>query len=213
MKHLATVVYFKVVDFSCSFCGRIPGLAKHKLLKCEPLKIRKMRVFDQLYIYIESSRLLVQAQFGFSKGKSTASVVQCLIKAIEGSFETRKTTSGLLYDLSRAFDCVSHNIFGHEARIIWISGGALQIVISGIWSYPESYLENISRVFSWEARPLVPPLWSILSQKFLFWAHLYLFFQLITCIFILILRFVCLLSFVWSLWSFFSRVSCKWVVL
>lgn len=107
-------------------------------------KLFEVIMFRQLYDYFEMHRLLVPAQFGFRKGRSTVAAVESLLDKILQSFESKRSTSVILCDLSRAFDCISHDILLSKLEKYGLRGGALRLV--------RSYLSNRKQVVSWNGQ-------------------------------------------------------------
>lgn len=69
-------------------------------------KCMALRVID----YFESNNLFTEHQFGFRKGRSTVMGILDLISEITEAFDKKHYTAALFCDLSKAFDCVDHNI-------------------------------------------------------------------------------------------------------
>lgn len=107
-------------------------------------KLFEIIMFKQLYDYFEMRHLLVPAQYGFRKGRSTVAAVESLVDQILQSFESRQSTSVILCDLSRAFDCISHDMLLSKLERYGLRGGALRLV--------KSYLRNRKQVVSWNGR-------------------------------------------------------------
>lgn len=107
-------------------------------------KVFEAIILLQLYEYFEVHRLLVPAQYGFRKGRSTVSAVDCLLQEILKAFEGKMHTSVLCCDLSRAFDCISHKILLSKLERYGVRGGALKVLIS--------YLHLRQQVVSWNGK-------------------------------------------------------------
>lgn len=73
-------------------------------------KVFELLIKNQLYNFLEEKKLLSSAQFGFRKSCSTYGALADFIKGVVEGFEDGRVTSGLLFDLRKAFDCVAHDI-------------------------------------------------------------------------------------------------------
>lgn len=114
-------------------------------------KVFETVLFQQLYSYLESRSLLVPAQYGFRRQRSTTLAVESLVEIILGSFEQKMSTSLLLCDLSRAFDTVQHGILIEKLKL-YLGEDALGMIVS--------YLSHRKQVVSWngvlsEPRPVL----------------------------------------------------------
>lgn len=111
-------------------------------------KVLEAVMLEQLYSYFERHRLIVPAQFGFQKGKSTVQAVDCLVQEILNGLEIRNSTSVIMCDLSRAFDCVSHSLLLSKLERYGVRGDALSLI--------KSYLEGRSQVVTWNGNSSSP---------------------------------------------------------
>lgn len=63
---------------------------------------------NRLVNYLDKFQILHYSQYGFRSGRSTIDAVTKLVGDIVGGLEDSRSTSVTLFDLSKAFDCVSH---------------------------------------------------------------------------------------------------------
>ena len=74
-------------------------------------------IADQIEEHFENNNLLGSYQFGFRKGKSTVSELLQLFDCILEAKDKRKEVMLLMYDLSAAFDTVSHKTLINKLKI------------------------------------------------------------------------------------------------
>ena len=67
-------------------------------------------VTKQIVTYFEENKLLGSFQFGFRKSKSTVSELLTLFAELQEAKENKKEVALVMYDLSAAFDTISHDI-------------------------------------------------------------------------------------------------------
>lgn len=73
-------------------------------------KIFEKILKSQITKYFEDNSLYTPCQFGFRAKRSTTQAVKNLTGAILQNFENKNYTQIKLYDLTKAFDCVNHQI-------------------------------------------------------------------------------------------------------
>ena len=61
-------------------------------------------MYNRLYKYLTTKKLLYSKKFGFQTGLSTEHVIVKLVDQIYESFEKEHYTLGVFIDLSKAFD-------------------------------------------------------------------------------------------------------------
>lgn len=93
------------------------------------------RVFEfilkrRLSAYFEDKDLLSDSQFGFRSSRSTCDALESFVGGVVGGFEERNLTAGLLFDLRRAFDCVSHGILINKLELYGVRGLPLMLISS-----------------------------------------------------------------------------------
>ena len=83
-------------------------------------KIFERLMFNRLYEYLETNSLLHNSQFGFRKGKSTQNAILKFVDGIHRYQESNLIPIGICYDLSRAFDSLSHELLIHKMKQLGI---------------------------------------------------------------------------------------------
>lgn len=93
-------------------------------------KVFESCILKQLYSHFSDNNLLYNNQYGFQPGLSTIDAIDCLVKTVMNNFENKTITGTTLIDLSKAFDCVSHDILFQKLKFYGITGHELQLIIS-----------------------------------------------------------------------------------
>ena len=65
---------------------------------------------NQISQHFEANNLFTISQFGFRQNKSTSLAINCLTEGILDGFENCLDTYALFLDVTKAFDCVTHEI-------------------------------------------------------------------------------------------------------
>lgn len=107
-------------------------------------KLFEMALHRQLANYLEDNKLLKNFQYGFRKGRSTTAAVGALVGHIQQCFENKLFAETSFYDLTRAFDCVSHTLLLQKLRSLNLAGRSLSLL--------SCYLENRFQYVSYNAQ-------------------------------------------------------------
>ena len=115
-------------------------------------KVYEKVYYNRHYNYFSVNNLLSSSQFGFRSGASTE---QALLKFSDDFlklFDQKKVAIATFMDLSRAFDCVDHNILLsklkrydiHESALKWINSYLSDHEHFVSWNQSHSTLLNIN---------------------------------------------------------------------
>jgi exonuclease III len=101
-------------------------------------KVFERLLKQQLYTYFEQNNLFINEQFGFRKHRSTSLAILNHIEYIIEGFEKGQYVSSSFCDLSKAFDCVSHEILTSKLEHYGIDRLGTQLIAS--------YLKNRKQI-------------------------------------------------------------------
>ena len=93
-------------------------------------KIFEKLILRQLLSHFNRNNLLHTKQFGFTKGRSTTDAGVELLKNIFEAWEDSQDALGIFCDLSKAFDCVHHDILIRKLHHYGIKNKALDLLTS-----------------------------------------------------------------------------------
>lgn len=97
-------------------------------------KVLEKCMYKRLLDFCNKYQIIKNEQYGFQKHKSTSLAIFSLIKIILTNLNKNNLTSTLFFDLSKAFDFVSHDRLLQKLSAAGIRGNALQWI--------SSYLNN-----------------------------------------------------------------------
>lgn len=97
-------------------------------------KVFEKCMYKRLLDYCNKFNIINVHQFGFQKRKSTLLAIYNLICSVLTSLNKNNLTTGLFFDLSKAFDFVSHRILLQKLELMGVRGLPLQWI--------KSYLSN-----------------------------------------------------------------------
>lgn len=150
---IITPILTEIIN-NCIACGQFPDALKvarvvpiHKSeSKAEIENYRPVSVLpiinnifervinSRLLEFVEKCNLLYDFQYGFRKNCGTNTALSEIFDMLYCDMNERKKCTGLFMDLSKAFDCVNHDILLNKLERMGIRGVALQLF--------KSYLTN-----------------------------------------------------------------------
>ena len=107
-------------------------------------KIIESVVKEQVYQYLNAYNMLNESQFGFRAGHSTIDAIEKLVNCIYEVFENKGFALCTFCDLSKAFDCVEHNLLLGKMKRYGFQGKNLDFF--------KSYLEERTQTVSINGR-------------------------------------------------------------
>ena len=102
-------MYFAYISFNCFF-------------------IYEKIVFDAIYSFLNSNKLIDSNQSGFRPGDSTINQLLAITTEIYNAFENHAETRAAFLDMSKAFDKVWHKGLLFKLKQNGISGNLLKMI-------------------------------------------------------------------------------------
>ena len=88
-------------------------------------KILEKIIFDKVYSFLNSNKLISKRRSGFRPNDSTIYQLISITSSIYKSFENYDETSAVFLDISKAFDKVWHEGVIHKLKCNWITSNLL----------------------------------------------------------------------------------------
>ena len=94
--------------------GSVDELTNYRPISLLPIfsKVFESLLKDQISEYFDNNNLFYQNQYGFLSKRSTTLAVDKLTQLIAEGMENGMDTYASFYDLTKAFDCISHGLNG-----------------------------------------------------------------------------------------------------
>ena len=93
-------------------------------------KILEKTIYKRFYSYLIRNEILCEEQFGFRQKVSTSNAIYKLINSILLPLEKNNFVGGLFCDISKAFDCVNHELLLAKLNCYGISGTSNKLIHS-----------------------------------------------------------------------------------
>ena len=125
--------FFKVAKVIPIFKKEDPLLCKnYRPISLLPIfsKILEKLIYDRMYNFIETNKLLSEKQFGFRKNHSTSHALISLTESIKKHLDERKKVAGVFIDLPKAFDTVNHKILCNKLSYYGFRGKSNDLIKS-----------------------------------------------------------------------------------
>ena len=101
-------------------------------------KLLEKCMYKRLYSFLNRFQLLYEYQFGFRDGHSTILALTEIIDDIRESVDNKNSVLGIYLDLSKAFDCVNHDILFWKLEYCGVRG----VVLDWFKSYLHGRTQN-----------------------------------------------------------------------
>lgn len=105
-------------------------------------KIFEKVVAKRLLHYFEENNVFFENQFGFRRGRNTTMAINEFVESIMKAVDGSQYTVGVFCDLSKAFDCVNHELLISKLRHCGVEDGALKWVVSYLTNQKQSVKIN-----------------------------------------------------------------------
>ena len=89
-------------------------------------KILENLMYARLIDHLTMNRILIPQQFGFRKNCSPQNAILTLLDKITQALDEKQVAIGLLLDLSKAFDCINHQIVLKKLKHYGVCGISLK---------------------------------------------------------------------------------------
>lgn len=129
--------------------GSIDDPSNYRPISLLPIfsKIFESILKDQISSFFEKHNLFMQGQFGFRNNKSTTLAINNLMDLVVEGMEEGSNIYGSFYDLTKAFDCVSHDILLQKLLYYNFDPNSITLIKSYLCERTQyvSYDSNISQ--------------------------------------------------------------------
>lgn len=112
-------------------------------------KILELLVHNRLRDYLEKHGLLDPCQAGYRSGHSTQTALLGVLENIRQAIDDRKITILILFDFSKAFDTISHDILLRKMKNINCSDNALKWFFTYLHDRIQAVVDDGGRVSEW----------------------------------------------------------------
>lgn len=107
-------------------------------------KLYEKLLYNRIEQFITNEELMHPQQYGFQEKCSTSSATLGLVNELVKSIEAKKFTAAIFLDISKAFDCVPHDLLLQKLDKIGIRDTTLKIIENYLFGRTTSvHMENI----------------------------------------------------------------------
>lgn len=112
--------------------GPIDDPSNYRPISLVPIlaKIFEALLKNQINDYFEQNNLFYSGQYGFRNKRSTTLAINNFTEIVLNNFESKEYTRATFYDLTKAFDCVSHQILLNKLQIYKFDDNSLDLIQS-----------------------------------------------------------------------------------
>lgn len=122
-------------------------------------KVFEKVIYNNLYNYIEKHNILSKEQMGFRKNKSIHDALYTFLKTVLKGIDGKKEVTALYMDMTKAFDCVNHDLLLAKLEAYGMRGKARDIIESYLRNREQrTEISNISHVTKMETKHLSTPI-------------------------------------------------------
>lgn len=112
--------------------GSYDDVGNYRPISVTPIfgKIFETVLKQQLMIHLEKNSLLNSSQFGFRNNMSTTAAINNLCHYIHRCFEDKKYALASFFDLTKAFDCVTHSLLTRKLHEYKFTENSIKLISS-----------------------------------------------------------------------------------
>ena len=124
--------------------GEINDPSNYRPISILPVfsKVFELLLKNQLVAFLENNNILNDNQHGFRAGRSTGSAIAAFVDRVVSCFEDGEYCSVMFLDLSRAFDCVCHELLIRKLYMYNVLPNSVKLLAS--------YLSNRRQCVNYE---------------------------------------------------------------
>jgi hypothetical protein len=100
-------------------------------------------IFRMLSAHIVTHKLILSEQFGFWRVRSTEDAIYKLTNVVLTAWNNKDYVTGILCDIAKVFDCISHELLFMKLQYYGVQGVFLQ------WFKSSAETKSRIKVFKW----------------------------------------------------------------